>query len=278
MAFCALSRPTKAEVVQIDDLTLSLLPYVSPACRRFAAAALSECPHAPVGLVNRLCDEDVAIAAPLLARSPLLDASALIGLLRRHGSAHARVIARRQDLNPVVADLIQALFRQENPAAGAEAARPHEDGTASPGEAAENARRRLRGMMRGAPEPSVPAPADAKPGFPHLRDTALLDHQPFFHTALADALGVDFREAVGIAADAAALLPALHGLGLRMEEAFLIVAAVLPQAVESKAAIRSILDALAELDFQAAETGASPQVPPAQNEEALPQVLLFRRA
>ena len=279
IAFCALSRPTRAEIAQIDDLLLSLLPHVSPSCRRFAAAALSDCAHAPAGLVNRLCDEDVGVAAPLLARSPVLDASALIGLLRRHGLPHARVIARRQDLNPVVADFIQALFRQENAGAEAQTAQSAENGAPSPAEAAENARRRLRGMMRDLPEPTLSVSAGTRPAFPHLRDTALLDHRPFFHTALADALGIDLREAAGMAADAAALLPALHALGLGSAEAFLIVAAALPEAAGDKAAIRSFLDAFAELDAQAAETAASsPKPSPAQDDDASSQVLRFRRA
>ena len=56
--------------------------------------------------MRRLADEPVDIAAPLLLRSNALTDIDLIALIGRHGIGHARVIARRPDLNPTIAQLV----------------------------------------------------------------------------------------------------------------------------------------------------------------------------
>jgi uncharacterized protein (DUF2336 family) len=108
-AFCTLTRPSRREVVQLEDLTLPLYDEVSPEARRYVAAALSECAVAPARLVERLANDRVDIAAPLLARSEALTDVDLIALIGKHGLSHARVIARRAALNPTIAQLIRAL-------------------------------------------------------------------------------------------------------------------------------------------------------------------------
>jgi len=108
-AFCTLPRPSRREVAQLDDLTLPLYPYVSVEARRFVAAALSECPIAPPRLIDRLADDRVDIAAPLLMRSALLTDIDLIALIGRHGLPYARAVARRPGLNPTIMQLIRAL-------------------------------------------------------------------------------------------------------------------------------------------------------------------------
>ncbi len=65
-AFCSLTRPSRREIAQLEDLTLPLYDSVSIEARRFVAAALSECANPPAALVRRLADEPVEIAAPLL--------------------------------------------------------------------------------------------------------------------------------------------------------------------------------------------------------------------
>ena len=108
-AFCTLTRPSRREVVQLEDLTLPLYDDVSLEARRYVAAALSECAVAPARLVDRLANDRVDIAAPLLARSETLTDVDLIALIGRHGLPHARAIARRPELNPTIAQLIRAL-------------------------------------------------------------------------------------------------------------------------------------------------------------------------
>ena len=99
----------RREVVQLEDLTLPLYDDVSLEARRYVAAALSECAVAPARLVDRLANDRVDIAAPLLARSETLTDVDLIALIGRHGLPHARAIARRPELNPTIAQLIRAL-------------------------------------------------------------------------------------------------------------------------------------------------------------------------
>ncbi len=108
-AFCSLTRPSRREIAQLEDLTLPLFDDVSVESRRYVAAALSECEYAPAALIRRLCEEPVDVAAPLLIRSPALSDVDLIALIGRHGLPHARAIARRRDLNPTIADLIREL-------------------------------------------------------------------------------------------------------------------------------------------------------------------------
>ena len=84
-AFCSLTRPSRREIAQLEDLTLPLFDFVSVESRRYVAAALSECQYAPAMLVRRLADETVDIAAPLLIRSNALSDIDLIALIGRHG-------------------------------------------------------------------------------------------------------------------------------------------------------------------------------------------------
>lgn len=265
-AFCSLTRPSRREIGQLEDLTLPLFDNVSVESRRYVAAALSECEYAPAALVRRLCEEPVDIAAPLLIRSRAVSDIDLIALIGRHGLPHARAIARRKDLNPTIADLIRVLERptlvrvrdpetESYPARslaakthatadGAET--PQAPGRQTPGVAAENARRRLRSMMRTGDEASA-AKVDAFPGadtYVKLRETALTGNAAFFQTALADALDIDFSIAQSLTANQnyAPLLAALRSLDFSEDRAFLITVAVYPGLFPHPQAIRTYLD------------------------------------
>ncbi|UVK53825.1 hypothetical protein DBIPINDM_000173 [Mesorhizobium sp. AR02] len=260
-AFCSLTRPSRREIGQLEDLTLPLFDDVSVESRRYVAAALSECEYAPAALVRRLCEEPVDIAAPLLIRSRAVSDIDLIALIGRHGLPHARAIARRKDLNPTIADLIRALERptlvrvrepeMQAPAptvaaTNAEAVEDNATGQQSSGIAAENARRRLRSMMRTGDE-ALAAKVDAFPGsdtYVKLRETALTGNAAFFQTALADALDIDFSTARALTANQnyASLLAALRSLDLSEDRAFLITVAIYPSLFPHPQAIRTYLD------------------------------------
>ncbi len=263
-AFCSLTRPSRREIAQLEDLTLPLFANVSVESRRYVAAALSECDYAPAALVRRLCEEPVDIAAPLLIRSRALSDIDLIALIGRHGLPHARAIARRKDLNPTIAHLIRALekptlvsVRQPEAVArtapesaevpgSAEVVVPGPDRQA-PGAAAENARRRLRSMMRADAESSGGATINPFAGaetYVKLRETALTGNPAFFQTALADALEIDFSTARALTANRnyTSLLAALRALDLGEDRAFLITVAVYPTAFPHPQAIRIFLD------------------------------------
>ncbi|MER9327647.1 hypothetical protein [Mesorhizobium sp. M0488] len=261
-AFCSLTRPSRREIGQLEDLTLPLFDHVSVESRRYVAAALSECEYAPAALVRRLCEEPVDIAAPLLIRSRAVSDIDLIALIGRHGLPHARAIARRKDLNPTIADLIRALERPtlvrvrdpqtENPAeqaiapGKAEAAASSTTKQQAPGIAAEDARHRLRSMMRTGDQ-ALAAKVDAFSGadiYVKLRETALTGNAAFFQTALADVLDIDFSTARSLVASQnyASLLAALRSLDLSEDRAFLITVAVYPGQFPHPQAIRTFLD------------------------------------
>ncbi|GLS35803.1 hypothetical protein GCM10010869_13920 [Mesorhizobium tianshanense] len=253
-AFCSLTRPSRREIAQLEDLTLPLFDNVSVESRRYVAAALSECEYAPAALVRRLCEEPVDIAAPLLIRSRALSDIDLIALIGRHGLPHARAIARRKDLNPTIAHLIRALekptlVRMRQPEAiaesepeTAEVVVPGPDRQKAAGVAVENARRRLRSMMRADGE-SGGATAGAET-YVKLRETALTGNAAFFQTALADALEIDFSTARSLIANQnyTSLLAALRALDLGEDRAFLITVAVYPAEFPHPQAIRIFLD------------------------------------
>lgn len=270
-AFSSLTRPSRNEIAQLEDLALPLYDGVSVDARRFVAAVLSEVEHPPAALVRRLADESVDIAAPVLLRSRALSDVDLIALIGRHGLSHARVIAKRPNLNPTIALLIRMLLGKERRKASDDATRPDSDKpqdrimkpalavtneaieTAPPiadrrqaGAAAEDVRAKLRAMMQpAAQQPPARLRIDPETGprpgvYAKLRDTALTGVSAFFETALADTLGIDFRQAQSIR-DGSGLLEALKFLELPEEQAFLVVAALYPAQFGHAEAIRLFL-------------------------------------
>jgi uncharacterized protein (DUF2336 family) len=266
-AFASLARPLRNEIAQLEDLALPLYDSVSADARRFVAAVLSEVESPPATLVRRLANETVDIAAPVLLRSNALTDVDLITLIGRHGLGHGRVIAKRPNLNPTIAHLVKALTRSEKGIALVETAKQPDSqmktvpsaapitpesrpltNEREPGAAAEEVRAKLRSMMRPAAPVADEWPRIAltpPPGlYAKLRDTALTGVRELFQTALADALGIDFRQAQSITtrSNFAKLLAALKFLELAEEQAFLIAAAVHPQQFGHAEAIRLFLE------------------------------------
>src|SRR6185295_5898668 len=109
---------------------------------------------------------------------------------------------------------------------------------------------KLRGMMR----PSGDDVADTtrlefgrgpRPAlYAKLRDTALTGVRAFFQTALADALGIDFRQAQSITGRFGfdELLAALKFLELPEEQAFVVMSALHPSRFGHAEAIRLFLE------------------------------------
>lgn len=250
-AFCSVTRPTRREIAQLDDLAAPLLGSVSDDTLRFVAAALSETPHAPPVLVRRLADLPADISAPLLMRSPVLTNIDLVALIGRHGMPHARAISARSGLDERIMRLVRSIGALE-----AEAA---------PGPA-EETRRHLRAMMRPAqpdaskaegkhPAPPVRLRWQGDPGaYRKLRSTALAGVPALFHTALADILDIDLPRARALAEDAdiSGLIVGLRSLSLSEEEAFFVVQCVRPARAGDTRAIGSFLDAYAAVTSETA--------------------------
>jgi uncharacterized protein (DUF2336 family) len=268
-AFCSLTRPTRREIAQIEDLAMPLLDTVSAETRRFVAAALSECEYAPADLVRRLIREPVDIAAPLLIRSHVLTDVDLVSLIAKQGLPYARAIAKRPGLSRKVAALVETLASSDKKKPLDEIV-PDEDGPAAqfipanhlaaetgkvraaPGTAAESVRAKLREMMRARDsgvryENSKGDVFDEEAGARHyekLKATALTGTRAFFQTTLADALNIDFAKARSLTESQsyAYLMVALRALGLVETQAFLIVAALFPSSFGHPEAIRLFLE------------------------------------
>jgi uncharacterized protein (DUF2336 family) len=232
-AFCALTRPSRREIIQLEELCLQLYDGVSEESLRYVAAALSDIPLAPAALVRRLADERIEIAAPLLLKSAGLSEIDLVAIIGRNGATHARVIAQRKSLTKPVATLVEK--------AGATVAARQK-----PGEEAERTREALRGLMRPSRLATQVEHDLSTPSiYEKLRETALTGSLPFFQTALADALEIEYKQArsLVIATDKRDLARALKALGLSQEQAFLLVSATFPAGFGHPQAIRDFLQA-----------------------------------
>ncbi|GHD06421.1 hypothetical protein ACFOEZ_02790 [Tianweitania populi] len=231
-AFCALTRPSRRDIIQLEELCLQLYDNVSEDSRRYVSAVLSESKFAPPALVRRLAGERIEIAAPLLLKSNALTDVDLVALVGRRGASHARVIIQRKDLTPTTAVLIEkALLSRQR--------------LAKPG-IAEAARESLRAMMQpGSPAGPAAAtqPDPAHPAYETLRATALTGSLPFFETALAEALEIEGGQAHSIVAssDKRDFSRVLKALRLIPEQAFLLVAATFPAGFGHAQAIQSFV-------------------------------------
>lgn len=264
-AFCSLTRPSRRDALQLDDLTLPLFDSVSIETRRYVAAALSECDVVPPNLLHLLCDEPVDISAPLLVRSRALTDADLVAIIQKHGVLHAQAISRRPGIGTALIHLIRTMMseaaRMPDPDTGArEAIELTSDSDGPPRiSASEAMRNRLRMMMR----PGAAMDAENDPGvfapptsafYAKLRDTALTGNPEFFHTAFADAMKVNVRTAKSLldGKSNSQLIAALKALDLSEEQAFLVLAASTPSRFAHPEAIRLFLERYRSLSLETA--------------------------
>ena len=229
-AFVSLSRPAKVDIQQFEELSDALYDRVSDEAKRYVAAVLAPNGCAPLAVIRRLANEPASISAPLLAQSPLLTPAALVALIARHGDGHARVIAKRSDLDPAIRALVALLIRDGSGVTAEPAEAPEQQRIKA---SAEDVRTALRATMAANAEPAV-LPANPSPSrealLARLMPTALSGNPRFFRTALADALDLPFAATESIVEENGAtnLLFALRLLALPVAEAFMIAAALNP--------------------------------------------------
>jgi uncharacterized protein (DUF2336 family) len=90
-----------------DGVLTDLVPHTEIATRADLAERLSLLANAPPVLVGQLAREDeIAIAGPLLRRSPVIDEKALIDIARLKGQGHLLAMAERPALSPDLTDVI----------------------------------------------------------------------------------------------------------------------------------------------------------------------------
>src|SRR6202022_3497297 len=100
-------RPDHVEL--FDGLLIDLVPHAELAARAALAERLSLLANAPRGLVGQLAHEDeIAIAGPLLRRSPVIDENMLVEIASMKGQGHLLAMAERPTLSANLTDVIVA--------------------------------------------------------------------------------------------------------------------------------------------------------------------------
>lgn len=90
-----------------DGLLIDLVPHAELAARVDLAERMSLIANAPRALVGQLAREsEIAIAGPLLRRSPVLDEVALIEIARLKGQGHLLAMSERPTLSTDLTDVL----------------------------------------------------------------------------------------------------------------------------------------------------------------------------
>jgi uncharacterized protein (DUF2336 family) len=97
----------------IDDIFMDLIRRAERDLRLRLAARLADAAWAPSGLVNALALDDIEIARPIIAKSPVLKDHDLVRLLTTATIEHQIEVARRPNLGAFV---VQAILDQADPA------------------------------------------------------------------------------------------------------------------------------------------------------------------
>ncbi|KRR16344.1 hypothetical protein CQ14_15755 [Bradyrhizobium lablabi] len=92
-----------------DGVLTSLVPHAEIEARAELAERLSTLANAPRGLVGQLAHEDeIAIAGPLLRRSPVIDEKMLLEIASMKGQGHLLAMAERPALSADLTDVMIA--------------------------------------------------------------------------------------------------------------------------------------------------------------------------
>ena len=90
-----------------DDVILRLVDHVERRARAELSWDLAPVAYAPLNVVCRLAsDDDIAIAGPVLARSPRLTDQNLVEVARTKGQSHLSKVAERAQLSQAVTDVL----------------------------------------------------------------------------------------------------------------------------------------------------------------------------
>ena len=94
-------------VALFDGVLTNLVPHAELAARADLAERLSLLANAPRTLVGQLAHEDeIAIAGPLLRRSPVIDEQVLVEIANAKGQGHLLAMAERPKLSPDLTDVM----------------------------------------------------------------------------------------------------------------------------------------------------------------------------
>ena len=92
-----------------DGVLTSLVPHAEIEARADLAERLSQLANAPRGLVGQLAhDDEIAVAGPLLRRSPVIDEKMLVEIASMKGQGHLLAMAERPTLSTDLTEIIVA--------------------------------------------------------------------------------------------------------------------------------------------------------------------------
>ena len=104
---------TQAVQALVNDIFMLLVVQAEREIRRRLADKLAHAAWAPRALINVLALDDIEIARPIIAASPVLQDRDLIRLLVEATIEHQIEVARRPNIGPLIVD---AILTQEEPA------------------------------------------------------------------------------------------------------------------------------------------------------------------
>lgn len=102
------SAKLRPELIDLfDNLLVDLVPHAELASRVDLAERFSLLNNAPRHLVSQLAREnEIAVAAPVLRRSPVLDDAALLEIARLKGQGHLLAMTERPALSAAITDVL----------------------------------------------------------------------------------------------------------------------------------------------------------------------------
>lgn len=104
--FCA-RPPEPAEAPLYDDVLTRLTAEMETAVRADLGLRFADNDHAPRGLIRRLAaDDEIAVAAAVLSRSPVLTDDDLLEVVRTKGQGHLQAVSVRPTVSEQVSDVI----------------------------------------------------------------------------------------------------------------------------------------------------------------------------
>lgn len=90
-----------------DDVLGRLIEEIESRAKAELSQRLAPIANAPIEVLRRLAkDDDIAIAAPVLTRSPRLEEKDLVDIARTKGQAHLFALSEREQLMPAVTDVL----------------------------------------------------------------------------------------------------------------------------------------------------------------------------
>ncbi len=150
----------RAEIRAFADLLAGLLPDATTADREHVARQLAHRADTPPAIARLLAVDEIAVARPLVLRSPVLTSADLVEVMRC-GPAHIDLVAERLDLAP---DVVAALGRSVDTETATRPSRGH----------TETATRPSRGDTETATRPSRGGAGHAAPSIEAMRIEAIV--------------------------------------------------------------------------------------------------------